>query len=119
MSTGSRLQQAPELSGASVADHRPLPAGKGGRHQPPVPRDSRMPHRIDTAVNAMQATHANARKHGVVAQTGTSKLMDGHNSVLSSGHLGHPQIPAVTLFGHIPIKVTSDLDSPPGIDFGR
>jgi hypothetical protein len=72
-----------------------------------------MSHRIDTAVNAMQTAFANARKHSVVTQTGMPKLMDRHNSTLSSGHLGHPQIPAVTLLGHMPIKVTSGLDSPP------
>lgn len=73
-----------------------------------------MSHRIDTAVKAMQTAPANARQHSVITQTGQPKLMDRHDPMLPGGHLRHPQIPSVTLLGHIPIKVTRGLDSPPG-----
>lgn len=98
-----RLEQVPQNRCAAVADDRPRPTCENGCHPPAMQRDPGVPSHIDTSMDSMQPTAANASQHRVVAQPGAPELVDGNHTVLSRGHASDE---LVTLFGYTPNKVT-------------
>src|SRR5262245_42570456 len=75
-------EQTPELCRAAVTQHGSRAAGEHGRHPAPLVAQPRMSHRIDAAVNLVQASGADPALHGIPRQAGLEHLSDGGDPVL-------------------------------------
>lgn len=79
-----RLQQLPVLSCTPVTDYGARTTSENRSHQLPFPRQMRVSHGVDTAIDAMQPTRLNPPLDFPTTQTESQQLPDRDEAVLPS-----------------------------------
>jgi hypothetical protein len=87
---GRARADVPQCSRAAVAEHRPGPAGQHGGQPAAARRRTRVPDRVDAAVDAVETAGVEAVLHGVARAAEVDQLPARDDPVLEFGEPGDP-----------------------------
>ena len=77
---------------ADVAEDRAVAARQNGRQPPPLPRERRATHRVDTAMHPPQATQTSTALNRVLTEPQRPQLRERHHPPLPPGQRREPSV---------------------------